>query len=98
MYSWLQGDELLPRPRGTLSSDTWMGLLSKFIRRMIPIDQKAMDYYRDDKPLIMGPSDEIQFYRAMKCRFCHGTFEYYPLENGEEPRYKGKVRDHDHLT
>ena len=57
-----------------------------------------MDYYDDDNSLKMSPQDMIDFNRAMKCRFCHGPFEYYPRENGHDIRYKDKVRDHDHLT
>ena len=40
----------------------------------------------------------MEFNGAMKFRFCHGPFEYYPRENGQDIRYKDKVRDHDHLT
>ena len=46
----------------------------------------------------MTHQDTIEFNRSMKCRFCHGPFEFYPRENGQDIKYKDKVRDHDHLT
>ena len=65
---------------------------------MIKFEKKAVGYYMDDKRLIMTPQDINEFNRAMKCRFCHGPFEYYPRENGQDIKFKDKVRDHDHLT
>ena len=71
--------------------------LKKFIRRMSKFEKKAVDYYNDDKRFIMSHQDTMEFNRSMKCRFCHGPFEFYPRENGEDIKYKDKVRDHDHL-
>ena len=65
---------------------------------MFQFENNAVDYYNDDKRLIMSPQDRTEFNRSMKCRFCHGPFEFNPMENGQEIKYKDMVRDHDQLT
>ena len=72
--------------------------MKKFIPRMMTFEKNAVDYYNNEKRLIVTPNDINEFKRAMKCRFCHGPFEYYPHEKGQDIKYKDKVRDHDHLT
>ena len=72
--------------------------MKKFIHRMNKFKKNAVEYYNDDKRLIMTVKDTMAFNRAMKCRFSHAPFEYYPSEKGLDIKYKEKVRDHDLLT
>ena len=65
---------------------------------MLTLEKKGVDSYNYDKRHIMSPQDTTEFNRSMKCRFCHGPFEFYPGENGQDIKYKDKVRDHDNLT
>ena len=58
--------------------------VKRFILRMMKFEKKAVDYYNDDKRLIMSPQDTMEFNRSMKYRFCHGPFEFYPRENGQD--------------
>ena len=46
----------------------------------------------------MLPQETIEFNRAMKWRFSHGTFEYNKQENGQDIKYTDRGRDHEHLT
>ena len=61
-------------------------------------EKKAVDCETDDKRLIMTPEDKTEFNRSKKWAFSRAPFELYPRENGQEFKYKDKVRDHDILT
>ena len=67
-------------------SHTGPDVVDWFMRQMLDLQGRCMDYLFDYQRLVMTLNDERNFARAFECYICHRPFN------------QDKVRDHDHLT
>ena len=67
-----------------------------FMCRIRAFDQKATNYYLNEKRMIMTLQADVEYASATTCRFCHQPC--YAEERKVKKNAESKVRDHDHRT
>ena len=67
-------------------SHTGADVVDWFMRQMLNLQGRSMDYLFDYQRLVMALNNKRKFARAFECYICHCPFN------------KDKVLDHDHLT
>ena len=78
-----------PQYNGKYQSHLGEDCVDWFLDSMLQLAQDAMEFYFDEKRLVMTPMDDLDFDQAKICWICGKEFD---------PERKDKVRDHDHIT